>query len=93
MAERRCANCPPEPVKLRLPPASGLVSEDGKRLWRHALVTCNAVVEMMNVYTLLGAPGGDPSHLRRMATRLSEVAQACEESNAGPVPHSDGYPW
>jgi hypothetical protein len=37
---------------------------------------------MMNVYTLLGAPGGDPSHLRRMATRLLEVAQACEESNA-----------
>ena len=36
MAERRCANCPPTPVKPKLPPVSGLVLEDGKRLWHHA---------------------------------------------------------
>jgi hypothetical protein len=82
MAERRCANCPPTPVKPKLPPAAGLVSEDGKRLWHHALVTCNAAVEMMHVYTLLGAPGGDPSQLRQVASRLLEVAQDCEENNA-----------
>jgi hypothetical protein len=69
-------------VKPKLPPVAGLVSEDGKRLWHHALVTGNAVVEMMHVYTLLGTPGGDPSHLRRLASRLLEVAQACEEDNA-----------
>ena len=82
MAERRCANWPPTPVKPKLPPVSGLVLEDGKRLWHHTLVTCNAAVEMMHVYTLLGAPGGDPSQLRQVASRLLEVAQDCEENNA-----------
>jgi hypothetical protein len=86
MAERRCANCPPTPVTPKLPLAAGLVSEDGKRLWHHALVTCNAAVEMMHVYTLLGVPGGDPSHLRGLASRLLEVAQACEENNASARP-------
>ena len=82
MAERRCANCTPTPEKPKQPPVSGLVLEDGKRLWHHALVTCNTVMEMMHVYTLIGAPGGDPGHLRRMATRLLEIAQACEQNNA-----------
>ena len=82
MAERRCANCPPTPVTPKLPPAAGLVSEDGKRLWHHALVTCNAAVEMMHVYTLLGAPGDDPNQLRQVASRLLEVAQDREENNA-----------
>jgi hypothetical protein len=88
MAERRCANCPPTPtpVKPTLPPVSGLLAEDGKRLWHHALVTCNAVVEMMHVYTLLGAPGGDPVPLRHMAARLLEVAFAAEENNANTRP-------
>ena len=82
MAERRCANCSPMPAKPKLPPVSGLVAEDAKRLWHHALVTCNAVVEMMRVYTHLGAPGGDPAPLRRMASNLLEIAQAVEESHA-----------
>ena len=84
MAERRCANCPPTPtlVKPPLPPVSDLVSEDGKRLWHHALVTCNASVEMMNTYMLLGVPGGDPRALRQMASRLLEAAHICEENNA-----------
>ena len=88
MAERRCRNCPPTPtpVKPNLPPVSGLVSEDGKRLWHHALVTCNAVVEMMHTYTRLGAPGGDPRALRQMASHLLEVAKACEENNANTHP-------
>ena len=86
MAERRCANCSPMPAKPKLPPVSGLVAEDAKRLWHQALVTCNAVVEMMRVYTLLGAPGGDPVHLRRMAANLLETAKACEDSHANSRP-------
>lgn len=82
MAERRCANCPPEPAKPMLPPVSGLVLQDGKRLWHHALVTLNAVAEMARVYTLLGTPGGDPAALRRVASSLLETAQSCEETNA-----------
>ena len=79
---RPCANCPPTSVKPKLPPVAGLVAEDGKRLWHHALVTCNMVVEMMRVYTQLGAPGGDPAPLRRMATNLLQIAQTVETDNA-----------
>jgi hypothetical protein len=86
MAERRCANCSPGPAKPKLPPVAGLVVEDGKRLWHHALVTCNAVVEMMRVYTHLGAPGGDPVPLRRMASNLLEIAQAVEDNHASRTP-------
>lgn len=82
MAERRCANCPPEPVKPKLPKVSGLLTDDGKRLWHQALVTCNTVVEMMRVYSHLGAPGGDPVPLRRMAANLLEIAYAIEDNNA-----------
>ena len=85
MAERRCANCPPTPTPRKLPPVSGLVLEDGKRLWHHSLVTCNAVVEMMRVYSQLNAPGGDPVPLRRMASNLLEVAKAVENNNASAV--------
>ena len=94
MAERRCANCPPTPVKPKLPPVSGLVLEDGKRLWHHALVTCNAVVEMMHVYTLLGAPGGDPSPLRQMAsTSFGSGPSTARKTMRVHVPHSDSLPW
>lgn len=82
MAERRCANCPPEPVKPKLPPVSGLLFEDGKRLWHQALITCNTVVEMTRVYAMLGVPGGDPSPLRRMASNLLQIASIVEATNA-----------
>ena len=82
MAERRCANCPPEPVKPVLPPLSGLVAADSKRLWHHALVTVNAAVEMMRTYAVLGATGGDPVSLRRLASSLLEIAQTVGENNA-----------
>jgi hypothetical protein len=82
MAERRCANCPPEPAKTKLPAPSTLVLEDGKRLWHHTLVTANMTVEMMRVYTLLRTPGGDPAALRQVAVELLKVAQTCEENNA-----------
>jgi hypothetical protein len=81
MAERRCANCPPEPAKI-LPPVSGLALEDGKRLWHPALVTCNTVIEMMRVYTHLGVLGGTAAPLRQMASNLLEIAQTVEEYDA-----------
>jgi hypothetical protein len=43
-------------------------------------------VEMMRVYAHLGAPGGDPVPLRRMASNLLEVAQAVEDNNANRTP-------
>ena len=82
MAERRCANCPPEPVKPKLPPVSGLVLEDGKRLWHQALITCNTVIEMTRVYSVLGVPGGDSLPLRQMAANLLQVAYIVEANNA-----------
>lgn len=83
MAERRCGNCPPEPVKPKLPVASGLVEEDGKRLWHQVLVTLNTVVEMMQTYALLNVPGGDPVPIRRLVVRLMEVAKTVETGSVG----------
>jgi hypothetical protein len=82
MTERRCANCPPTPAQPVLPPVSDLAVQDGKTLWHHAALTCHTAIELMHVYTLLGVPGGDPGHLRRMASRFLEVAKASEVNNA-----------
>ena len=92
MAERRCANCPPTPVKPKLPPVSGLVSEDGKRLWHHALVTCNAVVEMMHVYTLSACRAAIPATFARWRPVFWKWPKTARKTMRIPVPHSDSFP-
>jgi len=72
-----------------LPPkAMTMVTAEGEKLWHQSLFACNAVVEMMAGYAMLGVPGDPVRQLRKLAGRINSIIQNCESqtTNANQPP-------
>ncbi len=69
MARRRCRNCPEKPT------------ETGA-LWQELLARCTDALETMARSAASGVPGDPLPSMRKLAERLSEIIQTCENRNA-----------
>lgn len=73
---RRCRNCPDVPMTQT--PPSEIVDSEGKKLWQHAVYSCNNTIEMMAGYVAMGI-FGNKSQLQHLAERLNEIIKNHKE--------------